>query len=121
MVTWCWDHDRERVARLDQRGEVVERADAEFTADLVGPFRSHIMEPDEAGAGQLSQYADVMVAERAGADDTDPGRGRAQTMIPRSLSSRKRRKCSTSGERVSSVAAFARACDTFSSERKNSR
>ncbi len=71
---------------------VVERLNAKLRGDLRRPLGARIEEPDEARAGQVPQDADVMEAERAGADDADPCRSAVQMMTPRSLPSRKRRK-----------------------------
>ena len=113
-------HDREGIAFVDQRRHIVERPDTEFVADLFGALGPRFVKSDEARAFHFPQDADVVKAQGARADDTDAC-GRAQMMIPRSVSPRNLRKCSTSGDEESSVAARSRACDTFNSERKNNR
>ena len=111
----------QRVALLDERRHIRERAHAQLATDLLRALGARIVEADETRPLQVLQDSYVMVAECARTNDANLRWSRAQMMTPRSLPSRKRRKCSTSGDRGSSNAARSMACETFSSDRKNSR
>lgn len=111
-------HDDGRLDPVQQRRKGFERARPELTRDPRRPLGTVIVEPGERGTGKLAQETNVVIAQRARADDSDAD---AQITTPRSLRSKNRRNSSTSGMRRNSVSARARACETFSSDLKNMR
>ena len=93
---------------------------AELAPHLLGALGTRVEEAGECRPLHVPEDAHVMIAEPTGPDHADPER-RAQTTTPRPLSSTNRSSSCTSANGLSSAAARSLACETFSSERKNSR
>ena len=117
-------HHRYRLHAIQQRLERGEGGGLELLGDVRGARRVVIVEAHEIGAGDLLQEPDMVEAERAGPDDSDPDRphrGFFHTITPRCDASMNRRNVSTSGTCGSSVRARATPWLTVRSELKTRR
>ncbi len=114
------NHHRHRIDLVQQGLQRGHRRHTELAAHLLRALGPHLAEADESRALDVAEESDVMLAKASRADHADAHRG-AQITTPRWLLSTNPRKCLTSGVMESSDCARSSACDTLSSERKNSR